>query len=162
MVQVGSQKTIEYPLCPWNRSAHIYWGLRMVMVTMPQEDSNKKQDKKPQYGNKYQGNGSFLGFIKEGPLAGMEIKLSKPLAGQHLEFMEATVAHCSNNDWTYIYKILLDFSMMDNPDPSEWTTTKLVPKVDKDCKLVFVDGLQVIMEIEVVYKFIEKMTMSYM
>ena len=136
---------------------------------MPQ-DSNKKQEKKPPKGNKYQGNGLFVGFMKEGLLAGVVIKLSKPLAGQYSKIMETVVAHCSTKDWAHIAKILLDFSkdktendepfLVEDLDPSEWTTTKQVPKIGKDDKPIVVNGQHVIVKIEVVNKFKEKVVMA--
>lgn len=139
------------------------------MVTMSQ-DSNKKQDKKPPKGNKYQGNELFVGFIKEGPLAGVVITSSKPLAGQNSKIMAAAISHSSNKGWIYITKLLLDFSkektendegfLVTDPDPSEWTTAKQVPKMGNDGKPVVVDGQPITVEIKVVNEFKTKMAMA--
>ena len=47
-----------------------------------------------------------------------------------------------------------------NPDPSEWTTTKQVPKTGNDDKPVVVDGQPITVEIKVVNKFKEKIAMT--
>ena len=50
--------------------------------------------------------------------------------------------------------------LVTDPDPSEWTTTKQVPKMGNDGKPVVVDGQPITVEIKVVNEFKEKMAMA--
>ena len=72
---------------------------------MLQQRSNNQN--KPWKGNN--DNKPFVGYIKDGPLKNVVVKMGKPLASQFCELLKARVTHVSLQGQPHIVEILTDF-----------------------------------------------------